>query len=189
MRVTGVFRPGDYPGQLDAETREDLEEFFGTLFPGVANPELDENHAGLAVAAHNPKLALALAQLSRLIALDLPFCRARPDLRELAIQAVNLRFGSAYSFASRKGAARAAGLAEAQLDALPAWRESPLFDEDQRLVLAYAEAVASGDAPEPLFREVATRFGERGAVELTTVAGFWGFWAMLLNATGVGEET
>src|SRR5205823_6652455 len=155
-------------------------ELFGTLFPGVEDPELDESHAGLAIAAHNPKLALALAQLSRLIALDLPWCR-RTDLRELAIQTVNLHFGSDYSFEARRAAARAAGLSDELLAALGDWRASPLLNDEQRLVIEYAHAAASGRVPAELFQRVVEHYGERGAVELTTVVGFWAFWAMLLN--------
>jgi len=182
MRVTGVFRPGDYPGEPDATTQDEVAALFARLFPGAADPGFDANHAGMAVAALSPKLALGLAGLSRQIALDLPWC-ARADLRELVVQAVNLHFGAAYSFRARIAGARAAGVSEAQLDALREWRTSDLFDEEQRLVIDYALATVSGSVPDPLFARVKARYGERGAVELTTVAAFFAFWAMLLNAT------
>lgn len=182
MRVTGVFRPDDYPGEPDAATRLDLAALFAQLFPDVADPGFDSHHAGMAIAALSPRLAAGLAGLSRLIALDLPWC-ARADLRELAIQAVNLRLGAAYSFRARIGGATAAGLTEAQLEALPDWETSDLFDEEQRLVIAYAGATVSGTVSEALFTRVRARYGERGAVELTAVAAFFAFWAMLLNAT------
>ena len=31
------------------------------------------------------------------------------------------------------------------------------------------------------------KFGEKGAVEFTTVVAFWSFWALFLNATGAGS--
>ena len=182
MRVTGVFRPDDYPGEPDATTRGEVVALFAQLFPGVAEPGFDANHAGMAVAALSPKLALGLAALSRQIALDLPWC-ARADLRELAVQAVNLRFGATYSFRARIAGARAAGVSAAQLGALRDWRTSDLFDEEQRLVIDYALATVSGSVSDPLFARVKARYGERGAVELTAVAAFFAFWAMLLNAT------
>jgi alkylhydroperoxidase family enzyme len=182
MRVTGVFKPGDYPGNPDADTRADVAALFAQIFPGVADPGFDADHAGMAVTALSPKLALGLAGISRLIALDLPWC-ARADLRELAIQAVNLHLGAAYSFRARTVGAKSAGLSDAQLDALPDWQTSDLFDDEQRLVIDYALATVSGRVPTPLFARVKARFGERGTVELTAVAAFFASWAMLLNAT------
>ncbi len=188
MRVTGVFRPGDYPGEPDEATQGEVAALFAQILPGVANPGFDDDHAGMAVAALSPKLALGLAGLSRRIALDLPWC-ARADLRELAVQAVNLHFGATYSFRARVAGAKAAGVSQAQLDALPAWRTSDLFDEEQRLVIDYALATVSGSVPDALFARVKARYGERGAVELTAVAAFFAFWAMFLNATAPDLST
>ena len=69
---------------------------------------------------------------------------------------------------------------------LPHWRTSPHFDAEQRLVAEYALAVVAGDVPEPLFAQIVAAYGEKGAIECTTVAGLWAFWAMLLNATRPG---
>ncbi len=182
MRVTGVFRPDDYPGEPDDQTRAELATLFAKLFPGAYDPAFDADHAGMAVAALSPRLALGLAGLSRQIALDLPWC-ARADLRELAIQVVNRHFGARYAFRARVAGAKAAGLSAAQLAALSHWRTSALFDDEQRLVIEYALATVSGTVPGPLFARVAARYGERGTVELTALAAFFGFWVMLLNAT------
>lgn len=183
MRVKGIFKPDDPPGGADEETAA----LFASLFPGVEHPEFDMDHCGLAIAAHNPKLALNLAQLSRFIALDTEWCR-RADLRELAIQTVNLHFGADYAFRTRIPAAGAAGIGPDMLAALPFWRTSILFDDAQRLVIEYSHAVVSGDVPAALFRRVVKAYGEKGAVECTTVIAFWSFWAMLLNAAGPGLD-
>lgn len=181
-RVTPVYSPSDYPGPVDEATRQDLETLFAHLFPGKADPQIDRSHDGIAIAAHNPKLALNLAKLSGFIALELPWCERR-DLRELAIQSVNVHFKSAYSLKARKPTAEAAGISVEQQAALESWETSDLFDDEQRLVIAYAHAVASGAVPAEIFSRVADRYGEKGAVELTTVIAFWSFWAMFLNAT------
>lgn len=61
------------------------------------------------------------------------------------------------------------------------------FDGEQELVVAYSRAVARGKVPDELFARVADKYGEKGAVEFTTVVAFWSFWAMFLNAT-VGSD-
>jgi alkylhydroperoxidase family enzyme len=184
-RVHAVYRKDDFPGTPDAATAKDLEDLFGYLFPQVENPEIDRSHSGIAIAARNPRLALSLAKLSGLIAGELPWSKRR-DLRELAIQTVNLHFKCDYSFRARKAAAAMAGIGAELQDALPQWRTSGLYNDEQRLVIAYALAVVAGDVPDELFSRVAAQFGETGAIEFTTVVAFWSFWAMFLNATGPG---
>lgn len=181
-RVTAVHKPSDYPGTPDDETRAGLAELFGHMFPGVENPEIDRAHSGVAVAALNPGLALHLSRLSGFAALQLGWSQ-RADLRELAIQTVNLHFKSDYSAQSRYRAWVATGLSMEQLAALPYWKTTSLFDDEQRLVIEYTLAVVSGDVPEALFARVAERYGEKGAVECTAVIGIWSMWAMLINAT------
>jgi alkylhydroperoxidase family enzyme len=180
-RVTAVYRPSDYPGTPDAETEAGLAALFGHMFPGVAAPEIDRSHAGVAIAALNPTLALMLSKLSGFAALEMGWSK-RADLREIAIQAVNLHFQSHYSAQSRFKAWQAVGLSLEQLAALAYWRTTDLFDEEQRLVIEYALAVVSGSVPEPLFAQITARFGEKGAVECTAVIGLWSMWAMLINA-------
>lgn len=181
-RVKAVHSPVDYPDTPDEATRRDLAELFAQLFPGVAEPRFDDAHDGMAIAALNPKLALNLARMSGFVALELPWCERR-DLRELAIQTVNAHFNCSYSFKARIPIAEGAGISAEQQAALDAWQASDLFDDEQRLVVEYAHAVANGDVPDALFARVVERFGEKGAVELTTVVAFFGFWAMFLNAT------
>jgi 4-carboxymuconolactone decarboxylase len=180
-RVHAVYKPGDYPGTPDEETRKDLSELFDYLFPGSANPELDKGHAGIAIAALNPKLALHLAKLSRFIALETSW-RERRDLLELAVQTAHLHFNCDFSFEARLPQAQASGLGVERLAAIPYWRTTTLFDEEQRLVVEYTNAVVCGDVPDELFSRVVARFGEKGAVELTTAVAWWSFWAMIINA-------
>lgn len=181
-RVTAVYKPSDYPGTPDEGTQADLAELFGYMFPGVESPEIDRPHAGVAIAALNPRLALHLSKISGFAALELGWSK-RADLREIAIQTVNLHFKSAFSAQSRFRAWEAVGLRMEQLAALPCWETSGLFDAEQKLVIAYALAVVCGEVPEALFTRVVSAFGEKGAVECTAVIGIWSMWAMLLNAT------
>jgi len=181
-RVTAVYKPSDYPEPLDQETKLQLSDLFARLFPGVADPEIDKSHSGLAIAVQNPALALRLSSLSRFMALELAWSR-RSDLRELAIQTVNLHFKCDYSFRARIAVAAAAGVSRAQQDALAAWTTSDLFDDEQKLVIEYAQAVAAGDVSTALFARVLRNYGEKGAVEFTALVAFFSFWAIFLNAT------
>jgi alkylhydroperoxidase family enzyme len=181
-RVAGVYKQSDYPGAPDEAVRQDLAALFNYLFPEAPESRIDRSHAGLAVAALNPNLAMTLAKVTRFIAGELPWCD-RLDLRELAIQAVNLHFRCDYSYAARIPAAEAAGIGAALLRALPAWKTSALFDDERRLVVEYATAVAAGEVSDELFVRVVNAFGEKGAVEFTALAAFWSFWALFLKAT------
>ena len=133
-RVTLVKRPDDYPYLINSETGRELARLFEYLLPGVADPRIDESHDGIAIAAHNPGLATQLAQLSRFMALDLPWCE-RQDLRELAIQVVNHELKCTYSFRTRVAVAAAAGVSPDAQDALSQWQTSSLFNQEQRLVI------------------------------------------------------
>jgi AhpD family alkylhydroperoxidase len=58
--------------------------------------------------------------------------------------------------------------------AIADWRLSDLFSDDERLALAYAEAMTQSSAPVDvrLSEDVARRFGEAGLIELTALVGF-----------------
>ncbi len=184
-RLTAIHRPADHPQSRHEGTAREAAELFEYLCPNSTAPQIDRSHDGIAIAAQNPRLALNLAQLSRFMALELQWCR-RPDLRELAIQAVNAHFGCEYSFNSRIRAAEAAGIGIDLQRALPQWRLNALFNAEQKLVIEYTLAVVGGKVPDDLFARVVASFGEKGTVEFTAVAGFWAFWAMFLNATRPG---
>lgn len=181
-RVTAVYEPSQYPGTPSEATREDLAELFRYLFPQASDPVIDKRHAGLAIAAQHPKLALELAKLSSLIAGGLTWCQRR-DLRELAIQTLNTHFKSVYSFNARIPNALAGGIGADLQAALPSWQTSNLFNDEQRLIIEYTQAVVRGDVPGELFSRMLARYGEKEAIECTALVAFWSFWAMFLNAT------
>lgn len=184
-RVKAIHKPGDYPSP-DGTTKAELAELFGTLFPQARDPEFDAAHAGLAIAAQSPKLALNLAKMSGFMAKDLAWAKQHPELNELAIQTLNIHFKSHYTLRARRPHAEAAGISDKLLAAIPVWENTDLFGEEQRLVIEYTCAVIQGDVPAPLFARIAARYGERGAVELTAIIAWWSMWTMFLNATHAG---
>ena len=181
-RVTLRSRPADF---ADGEAAPvDIDALFAFVAPGATEPRLDAAHAAMAVAARNPAMALHLARLTTFLARDSGWAR-RPDLLELAIQAVNLHYGSAFGFEARLPRAAPSGLGLERLAAITLWRTSTLFDEPQRLLLGYIEAVLAGSVPDDLFARVRDTWGETETVELTTIIGTFALWAMLSNATGL----
>ena len=62
-------------------------------------------------------------------------------LRELVILLVAVLNRAPYEFAQHAPVALAEGVSQAQIDALPAWRDCVLFDERTHDVLAYTEAM------------------------------------------------
>ncbi len=63
----------------------------------------------------------------------------------------------------------AAGISDAKLLALAAWEASPLFDEEERLALAYADAMTftDRDVDDALFAQLRTVFTDDELIELT----------------------
>jgi len=186
-RVNAVRKPADYLGALDNTAKNDVEALFARLCPGEAEPAFKGGQLGWGVmAAQSPRLAMLVADLTFYIAREMAWCQRR-DLRELAIQSVNFHFRSGFSFQSHWAQAQAAGLTAEQIAAIPYWQTTTVFDDEQRLVIEYALAVASGDVPDALFGKVVARYGEKGTIEFTTVVAHWSFWAMIGNALRPGD--
>jgi alkylhydroperoxidase family enzyme len=184
-RIKGVYKAKDYRGKLDAATAKDLDELFGYVkeaFPDIEEPEITGPHAGLAMVAVNPRLALELTRATMYTAAETSWAK-RVDLRELAIQVINLHFKCDFSYLAHLRVAAEAGLRPDQQAALPLWRTVDLYNDEQRLVIEYTNAVVTGDVPAELFSRVVAHFGETQAIEFTSVIGMWSMWCMIINAT------
>jgi hypothetical protein len=161
-----------------------VAELFAALFPGNPAPEFNAAHTAMAVLAQSPKIALPAAKLSGAVILESAWGQ-RANVRELAFQTLGLHFGDKLSTEARQPVAKAAGLTGEHLAAIPDWRASDLFDDEQRLVIEYTQAVVTGRVPAELFARVVARYGEQEAVECTSAIAFWSFWAMIVGATGL----
>lgn len=181
-RIGYVRSPEDYPPEVSVAEQKSINELFARLFPGNARPRIEGDHSGFAIIARNPQMALQIVKLGEYVAREMPWC-ARRDLRELAVQAVNIHFQCETSFEAHVPHAAAAGISPEVQAAIPLWRTSNVLDDEQRLVVEYAFAVASGEVADPLFARAKEHFGETGTIEFTTAVAWWSFWAMILNAT------
>jgi 4-carboxymuconolactone decarboxylase len=111
------------------------------------------------------------------------------DLRELAIMRVAQLKDSEYEWAHHWLMATAAGVAESKLQALSAWESSSEFDELEREVLAYVDAIVAGPAvPDEVFEPIGRRFAPAELVELTmTITTYIGI-AHFLGALQIDVE-
>ena len=180
-RTFGVFKPDDHPCASDRAIREDLEALGERLFPGAKDlkPNLPP---GYAVLAQSPRLALSIASLASYIERRMPWSQ-RLNVRELAVQALNLHFKCDFSFRAHCIYGQSQGVSLEKQTAISHWRTSGLLSAEERLVVQYSFAVVTGTVSDELFSEVVARYEERGAIELTTAVAWWSLWAMILNAT------
>ena len=71
-----------------------------------------------------------------------------PRAREFVILRCAFRKQSTYEWHQHVRIARDAGLSLAEIDAVRDWRNSPVFTEDERALLAYADALADSLHPD-----------------------------------------
>jgi AhpD family alkylhydroperoxidase len=106
--------------------------------------------------------------------------RLEPALIELVQMRVSQINGCAFCLDMHSKDARAAGETEQRLHLLPAWRETRLYSERERLALAWAEELtllASSDAVSDALHEQARQlFDEEALVDLTLLVATINSW-------------
>jgi 4-carboxymuconolactone decarboxylase len=81
------------------------------------------------------------------------------------------------------------GLTAEQCAALADWRGSALFDERQRALLAYTDAMTlEVQVPDAVFEELRRHYSERQTVELTVLIGTYNMHTRVLQALEVDPE-
>ncbi|MBR0670004.1 carboxymuconolactone decarboxylase family protein [Neoroseomonas soli] len=95
-------------------------------------------------------------------------------LREMVICRIAAINGASYEWNAHAPIALAEGMTQAQLDDLPDWEGSLLFDATERAALAYCDAMTKQvHVPEDVARAARDLFPPRQLVELTTtIAGY-----------------
>jgi len=94
-----------------------------------------------------------------------------PRLRELAMTRAGWARGSQFVFSQHCKAARSVGLSDAQVEAIPAWSSARVFDDSERAVLAYTDALVrdGGRVPDALFAALKEILSDEEILELTYV--------------------
>ena len=112
-----------------------------------------------------------------------------PKLRELAILRVGSLAQSEYEFKQHTAIALQCGVSQKQIDEIMDWAASEQFDERERAVLAYTDAVARDiRVRDEIFARLRTFLNEEEIIELTAAIGYYGMVCRILVALEVELE-
>jgi 4-carboxymuconolactone decarboxylase len=148
-------------------TDPDVQKIFqGTLSRGGYILNLNR------MIANAPKLmapAGAYARALRYTAEDIP-----RNYRELMIVRTLQVEGGDYEFALHTHMARSCGVSQAQIDALPHWKASSLFDEKEKALLAFSDEMDTRQGvDDATYKKFASIFTPRQIVEFTLTGGWY----------------
>jgi len=123
------------------------------------------------VSAHAPKLLRAVSAYTAAMRNEASLPR---DLQELVIMRVAQVNDSAYEQSVHRPIAIECGASPEKVDAVPSWRDSPLFDARERAALGYAEqAAGSGEVDDATFAALQQAFSPQEIVELTSIIAWY----------------
>ena len=136
---------------------------------------------------HAPKFMQASSGMALTIRFDSTVPRR---LTELTIMRTAEIVGSNYEINQHVPMFKMCGFNDAQLAALPDWKASTLFDDKERAVLGYVEAMAhGGDVDDPTFAALQKYFAPKEIVELTYTVGSYYANGLLTKALRIQVET
>ncbi|RMH14749.1 MAG: carboxymuconolactone decarboxylase family protein [Gammaproteobacteria bacterium] len=138
--------------------------------------------------ARSPRVFAAIALLYG--ALDRNSSPVDPALRILITVRVSQLNGCAFCIDINSATALKRGVSEEKLMALTGWEESLLFDEREKAVLSYVEAVTlSGQQPQPShFEALHKYYDDNGIIELTALIAFQNLSSKFNASLGVEPQ-
>lgn len=109
--------------------------------------------------------------------------------RELVILRIGLMNKAEYEYQEHVPQALAAGITQRQIDTLAVCQESDAFDDTQRAVLAYIDAMTLEIAvPDRVFEAVRRLFDDREVVELTAMIAAFNLVSRFLVALRIRHD-
>ena len=107
-----------------------------------------------------------------------------PRQRELAILRAGFAAGSQFVFSQHAKAARRAGVAEEQVRDIAAWSTSAAFDDAERAILAYVDALVleRGRVQDAAFARLREHLRDEAILELTYVTATYAMHATISRA-------
>ncbi len=116
-------------------------------------------------------------------------CKLAGRYRELAILLVAIINGAEYERAGHVPHAKKEGVTDAQIDALSDWQNSRVFDEAERAVLAYTEAMTKEvHVSDAVFAAVTRYFNQREMTELTATIAAYNLVSRFLEALQIDHD-
>jgi alkylhydroperoxidase family enzyme len=108
----------------------------------------------------------------------------RADHRELGQIRAGWVVGSQFVFSQHCKACRSAGLSDEKIAAIPSWQTADCFDHTERLLLAYADCLASqhGRVPEQLMAQLRDVFSDKDILEFTYTTTMYVMHAIMSRA-------
>ena len=135
------------------------------------------------IYANAPKLARAQSAMAKALRADAVVPRADREL--IILRATQLAHGD-YQHHEHIPIAMSCGISAAQIEALPNWRGSTLFNDRQRAVLAYADGMVSVEGvDDATFAAMKRHFSAQEIVEITMNAAFYSGSSQASRALGV----
>ena len=133
-----------------------------------------------------PKIFKAYVDLALAIRAQAVVPRADREL--IILRATQLAHGD-YEFVQHTPMAITCGMTAAQIEAIAKWRESTLFSERQRAILAYADGMASaGGVDDATFDAMKKHFTTQEIVELSVTGAFYTAASQVTRSLGVKLE-
>jgi alkylhydroperoxidase family enzyme len=110
-----------------------------------------------------------------------------PALRELGQTRAGWLRSSQFVFSQHCKSCRTVGISEEKIAAIPTWSIAGVFDERERAVLAYTDALvgANGRVPDALFDELRTHLSDEEILELTYITAMYEMHAIMSKALRV----
>jgi 4-carboxymuconolactone decarboxylase len=124
-----------------------------------------------------------MGDLAQKLGAQLRFHTSIPNrLNEMAILMTARFWTSQYEWASHRRNALAAGLNPAVIDAIAAGKRPDTMRADEEAIYNFSsELLNTKQVSDASFKAVVDKFGERGAVDLTGVMGYYCIVSMMLN--------
>jgi 4-carboxymuconolactone decarboxylase len=132
----------------------------------------------LAIWLYSPDLASRAQRLGEFVRFKTSF---EPRLSELAILVTARHWTSQFEWYLHAPIAAQAGLSEPVIEKIRTGRRPKFDSDDEEAVYSYAvEVLRSGKTSVPALKQVRSLFGDRGAVELSAIVGYYSMCAFSL---------
>lgn len=110
--------------------------------------------------------------------------KLEPRFRELGLTRAGFLGESQFVFSQHSKAARAAGISDDEVAAIPSWQTSELFDAKDRAVLSYTDCLTlgRGRVPDDTFAALKSHFSDEEILEMTYATTTYALHATICRA-------